>query len=312
MKAVFIRRYGGPEVVQVGDLEAPSPGPGEVLVRIRASSVNPIDWKIRDGTLRLFVRHPFPMILGVDVAGEVSALGEGARKFAAGDPVFAMTPNELGANAEYIVLPEALLARKPENLSFEQAATVPAVALTALQGLRDLGHLHAGQRVLVNGASGGVGVYAVQLAKLFGADVTGVTSADNAELVRSLGADSTIDYRTTDFTKLEQHYDVIFDCVGKRTFGECKRVLAERGTFVSTEAVPSLFFDVAMSALFSRKAKALLVKSRGEDLEFLRQLIEENKVKPIVDRSFPLERIGEAHAYSATGRVRGKIAINVA
>jgi NADPH:quinone reductase-like Zn-dependent oxidoreductase len=311
MRAVLIRRYGGPEVVEVADVEAPVPQPGEVLVRVRASSVNPIDWRIATGALKLFVRHSLPMILGVDVAGVVSALGEGATRLAVGDEVFAMSPNELGASAQYIALPESLVVKKPANVTMEEAASMPAVALTALQSLRDLGHLHEGQQVLVNGASGGVGVFAVQLAKVLGAKVTGVTSPDNAELVRGLGADRIVDYKTTDFTREGIEYDVVFDCIGKRTFGECKPALAHRGTYISTEAVPSLFLDVAMSALFSRKAKAVIVKSRGEDLDFLRDLVEKGRVKPVVDRVFPLDAVLDAYAYSRTGRVRGKIVLTV-
>lgn len=312
MKAVFIRRYGGPEVVEVGDLDAPKPERGEVLIRVRASSVNPIDWKIASGALKMFIRHPLPIILGVDVAGVVAALGDDVSRFKVGDDVFAMCPNDLGANAELAALPETLVVRKPANLSFEQAASVPVGALTALQGLRDLGHVHEGSRVLINGASGGVGVFAVQIAKLLGATVTGVASAANAELVRGLGADTVIDYQTTDFATQGKVYDTIFDCVGKRSFGECKGVLAERGTYVSTEGTPALFLDVALSALFSRRAKAILVKSRGEDLDFVRKLLEEEKLRTVVDRVVPMGAVADAHAYSKTGRARGKIVLSVA
>jgi NADPH:quinone reductase-like Zn-dependent oxidoreductase len=311
MKAAFIRRYGGPEVVEFADIETPKPEPGEVLVRVRASSVNPIDWKIVTGALKLFVRHPFPIVLGVDVAGEVSAIGDGVQHLAVGDEVFAMTPNDLSGNAEFVVLPETVVVKKPPKLTFEEAASVPAVALTALQALRDLGHVHEGQEVLVNGASGGVGMFAVQLAKVFGARVTAVASARNGDFVRGLGADRFVDYQSTDFTTLSDHYPVIFDCVGKRSFSECKKVLHDRGTFVSTESTPGLFLDVALSALSSRKAKAIIVKSRGEDLAFIRTLLKEGRLRTCIDRTYPLSQIAEAHAYSKTGRARGKIALAV-
>jgi NADPH:quinone reductase-like Zn-dependent oxidoreductase len=309
MKAVVIRRYGGPEVVELAELPALSPAPGEVQIRVRASSVNPIDWKIRSGALRLFVRQPFPMVLGVDLAGEVSALGEGAQRFRVGDPVFAMAPHDLGANAELIALPESLVVAKPTALTMEQAASVPAVALTALQGLRDLGGLQPGQRVLINGASGGVGVYAVQLAKGLGAEVTAVASAANRELVLGLGADRFLDYRKTDFAGAPERYHLIFDCAGKRSFSEAKRALLAPGTFVSTEASPALFLRAALSSFSRRRAKALIVRSNGEDLDLVRELIDSGKVRPVVDRSFPLSDVRAAHAYSEAGHARGKIVL---
>ena len=312
MKAVLIRRYGGPDVVEFAEAETPKPGPGQVLVRIRASSVNPIDWKIPSGDLKLFIRHPLPMILGVDLAGEISALGEGARRFAVGDQVFAMSANDLGANAEYMAIAETLVAKRPANLTLEEAASVPAVALTALQGLRDQGHLKAGQDVLVNGASGGVGIFAVQLAKALGArKVTGVCSAANADMVRGLGADEVIDYRATDFTTQAARYHVVYDCVASRTFGECKKVLHEGGFYINTGASPGLFLQMALAVLSSRKPKVIIVKSNGDDLEYVRGLLEGGKLKTIVDRTFPLAQIKEAHAYSATGRAKGKIVLSV-
>ena len=192
-------------------------------MRVRATSVNPIDWKIRSGALRLFIRHSLPIILGVDVAGEVAEQGEGATRFAVGTPVFAMCPDDLGANAKPWPFPESVVVSKPKNLSMEEAASVPAVALTALQALRDLGHLEANKHVLVNGASGGVGIFTVQLAKAMGATVTGVCSERNAELVKSLGADSVIDYKTTDFAEQSALYNVVFDCVGSAASATAKK-----------------------------------------------------------------------------------------
>jgi NADPH:quinone reductase-like Zn-dependent oxidoreductase len=313
MKAVLIRRYGGPEVVEFTDTETPKPGPGQVLVRIRASSVNPIDWKIRTGALKMFIRHPFPMILGVDLAGEVSALGDGANKLAVGDQVYAMSSDDLGANAEYMAIAESLVVKKPSNLTVEEAASVPAVALTALQGLRDKCHLQAGQDVLVNGASGGVGIFAVQLAKVLGAaKITGVCSAGNADFVRGLGADEVIDYRAVDFTAQAARYHVVYDCVGTRTYWECRKVLHRGGSYLTTMASPGAFLWVALTALASRKARAIIVKSNGADLDYLRKLIEEGRVKTVVDRTFPMAEVKEAHAFSQTGRAKGKIVLTLA
>lgn len=312
MKAVLIRRYGGPEVVEFAETETPKPGPGQVLVRVRASSVNPIDWKIRTGDLKLFIRKPMPIVLGVDLAGEISALGEGASKFALGDQVFAMAPEDVGASAEYMAIAESLVVKKPSNLSMEEAASVPAVALTALQGLRDKGGLKVGQDVLINGASGGVGIFAVQLAKVLGAArVTAVCSAANADLVRSLGADEVIDYRTTDFTTQAARYHIVYDCVGTRTFGECKKVMHKGGAYISTGFSPGLLLWAGLSPLMSHKASIIIVKSNGDDLDTLRKLLEEGKVKSIVDRTFPIAQIKEAHAYSETGRAKGKIVLSV-
>jgi NADPH:quinone reductase-like Zn-dependent oxidoreductase len=218
----------------------------------------------------------------------------------------------VGANAEFMAIPESLVVKKPKNLTLEEAASVPAVALTALQGLRDQAHIKLGQDVLVNGASGGVGLFAVQIAKALGAGrVTGVCSAANADLVRGLGADEVIDYRTTDFTTQAARYHIVYDCVASRTFGECKKVLHDGGFYVNTGASPAFFLQMALAVFSSRKPKAIIVKSNGDDLDQVRRWIEEGKVKTIVDRTFPLDQIKEAHAYSATGRVKGKIVLSV-
>jgi NADPH:quinone reductase-like Zn-dependent oxidoreductase len=312
MKAVTIRRYGGPEVLEYTDVPAPEAREGQVVVRVRASNVNPIDWKIRDGALKMFIRAPFPITLGCDLAGEVVEVGakvEGLRK---GDQVFAMMPKDIGAQAELVAIDARLVVKKPRNMSLEEAASVPAVALTALQALRDLGKVGPGSRVLVNGASGGVGLFAVQIAKVLGAHVTAVCGAASFDLVKGLGADVLVDYKKTDFTTGDAPYDMVFDCVGNRSPGECKRVLVRGGVYVSTSGQPALFVRQAFNFLFSIKVYAVLVASRGEDLAFVRSLIEEGKIRTVIDRTFPVTEIAEAQRYSMTGRAKGKIVLTFA
>ena len=253
MKAVFIRRYGGPEVLEFGEVETPTPKAGEVRIAVAASSVNPIDWKIGRGDSRS-IALKFPGVLGVDVAGTIESVGEGCSKFKVGDEVFAMMPRDVGGNAQFAVVAETLVAPKPKNLSFEQAASVPAVALTALQVLRDKGKVQAGQEVLVNGASGGVGIFAVQLAKVLGARVTAVCSAANADFVTGLGADCVIDYKATDFTKEDAKYHLVFDSVGNRTYGQCNRVMRAGGTYVFDQRAPDPFYAriLELAVLFAQ------------------------------------------------------------
>lgn len=311
MKAMLIRRYGGPEVVEHGEVETPKPGTGEVQVEVRASSVNPIDWMVRDGALKMFIRQSFPIILGVDFSGTISAIGSGAGRFATGDEVYGCTPHDNGAHAEFVSLSENLVALKPTNLSFEEAASVPAVAMTALQVLRDLCSIKSGQGILVNGASGGVGVFAVQLAKAFGARVTGVCGPSNVDFVRSLGADEVMDYRSQDFADLSPRYDIIFDCVAARTYWNSRRALVRGGVYVSTMPTPSAFMASALSNFGPRKARTFILRPNGADLEYLSSLIEQRRIKTVIDRSFPLEKLGDALAYSQTGRVRGKLVLSV-
>jgi NADPH:quinone reductase-like Zn-dependent oxidoreductase len=274
--------------------------------------VNPIDWKIRDGALKLFIRAPFPMILGVDLAGEVAEVGAKVDGLQRGDEVFAMMPKDIGAQAELVALPARLVVKKPRNMSMEEAASVPAVALTALQALRDLGKVKPESRVLVNGASGGVGLYAVQIGKVLGAHVTAVCSATSFDLVKGLGADALVDYKKTDFSAGDEKYDVVFDCVGNRSPRACGRILGRGGVYVSTSGQPALFVRQAFNFLFAVKAYAILVASRGTDLEYVRDLIEAGRIKTVIDRVFPIAEIAEAQRYSMTGRAKGKIVLTFA
>lgn len=311
MKAVAFDRYGSAEELQYRELEKPIAKSNELLVRVRASSVNPVDWKIRKGHLQLLTGYNFPRIVGSDISGVVVEVGREVTKFQPGDEVYTfLNPINGGACAEYAVVPESDAAIKPKNITHAEAAGVPIAGLTALQSLRDLGQIQAGKKVLINGASGGVGTFAVQVAKAMNAEVTGVCSAKNRELVKSLGADFVLDYEEIDFTQQTDKYDIILDAVGTITFAECEKVLQPEGVYIST--LPS-FENLApmLTSWFisGKKAKFILANANTSDLEALRELIESDKVEPIVDRTYSLAEVAAAHAYSETGRAIGKIAI---
>ncbi|MGV0106314.1 Zinc-binding alcohol dehydrogenase [Nostoc sp. DSM 114160] len=310
MKAVVIRRYGATEVLQYEEVEQPKIEPTQLLVKVRASSVNPIDWKIRQGMLSLITGSKFPKILGFDVAGDVVAVGSGITRFKPGDAIYGCTSFPGGSYAEFAAVPENLVALKPTNLSYEEAAAVPLAALTALQALRNEGNIQTGQTVLINGAAGGVGTFAVQIAKALGAVVTGVSSSKNLDLVKSLGADRVIDYTQQDFTEDIAQYDIIFDAVGKRSLSQTKRVLKPNGIYITTLPSPEVFLESVLTALLpGQKAKFILQKPNTQDLIYLKELIEGGKIRVVIDRTYPLQELAAAHAYSETGRAVGKIAI---
>ncbi|MTJ10006.1 MULTISPECIES: NAD(P)-dependent alcohol dehydrogenase [unclassified Anabaena] len=312
MKAVVIHRYGSPEVLQYEEVEQPKIKPEQLLVKVHASSVNPIDWKTRKGMLSILTGNKFPLILGFDVAGEVVEVGSQVTRFQVGDAIYGSTNFPGGAYAEFAVVPENLAAPKPTNLTYEEAATVPLAALTALQALRDLGNLKSGQSVLINGASGGVGVFAVQIAKALGAEVTGVCSAKNLDLVKSLNADLVIDYTIQDFTEGNVQYDIIFDVVAKREFSECRKVLKPNGVFISTLPTPDVILQIILTAVFpGQKVKFVLERPNSQDLLYLQKLIETGKMRTVVDRTYPLQELIAAHQYSESERAMGKIAIAV-
>ncbi|MEO6862865.1 MAG: NAD(P)-dependent alcohol dehydrogenase [Microcoleus sp.] len=313
MKAVAFDRYGSPEELQYRELEKPIAKSNELLVRVRASSVNPVDWKIRQGHLQLLTGFNFPRIVGSDISGVVVEVGREVTKFQPGDEVYTfLNPISGGGCAEYAVVPESSAAFKPKNITHAEAAAVPIAGLTALQALRDLGEIQTGKKVLINGASGGVGIFAVQVAKAMNAEVTGVCSAKNREFVKGLGADFVLDYAEIDFTQQPIKYDIILDAVGTKTFAECENVLQPEGVYIST--LPS--FDNLLPMLTSwflpgKKAKFILANANPADLEILRDLIESDKVEPIVDRTYSLPEVAAAHTYSETGRAVGKIAIAI-
>lgn len=313
MKAVVFDRYGSVEVLQYQELSKPKIKPDQLLVRVRASSINPVDWKIRQGHLQLLSGFNFPRIVGSDISGVVVEIGWEVTKFQPGDEVYTfLNPLTGGACAEYCAVPESAAAIKPQNITHTEAATVPIAGLTALQALRDLGEIQAGKKVLINGASGGVGIFAVQIAKAMNALVTGVCSAKNRDFVNNLGADFVLDYAEVDFTKQTEKYDIILDAVGKKTFAECENVLETDGVYIST--LPS--FDNLAPMFLSwfmpgKKAKSIVANANNSDLGVLRELIESGKVEPIVDRTYSLPEVAAAHAYSETGRAVGKIAIGI-
>ncbi|MDK3157402.1 NAD(P)-dependent alcohol dehydrogenase [Kamptonema cortianum] len=313
MKAVFISRYGSEDVLEYGELAIPQPEPTQLLVKVYASSVNPVDWKIRLGQLQLLTGYSFPMILGFDVAGVVEAVGARVTRFQPGDEIYAYLGTVPGgAYAEYAVVNESAACFKPRNLSYLEAATLPLAGLTALQSLRDLAQVERDNRVLINGASGGVGSLAVQIAKAMGTEVTGVCSTDNVEFVRSLGADRVIDYKQTDFTQETTQYDAVFDAVGARSLWECHKVLKPYGAYVSTLPTPATVIQSTLSTLLpGQTSQIVLTQASGWDLSYLKDLVEANQLRPICDRTYPLSEMVAAHNYSQQGRTVGKIAIQI-
>lgn len=318
MKAIVYTEYGSPDVLRFEDVEKPVPGNDEVLVRVHAASANPADWhlmraepflaRLANGLLK-----PKNTRLGADVAGRVEAIGGNATQFQVGDEVFGEMPlDKLGSFAEYVCAPEELLALKPAGMTFEQAAAVPLAAFTALQGLRDKGRIQPGQKVLINGASGGVGTFAVQIAKSFGTEVTGVCSTRNLDLVRSIGADHVIDYTQQDFTRTGRRYDLIFDAVGNRSVSDLKRALSPNG-ICSVAGFTSLSRLFQTSLLGGKKVGMMkTAKANKEDLIFIKGLLEAGKVVPVIDRRYPLAETAEAIRYLERGHARGKVVITVA
>jgi NADPH:quinone reductase-like Zn-dependent oxidoreductase len=296
MRAIVCTKGGSPEVLELRELDTPIPGDTEVLIRIHASTVTSGDVILRGlkGPMRWIFGLAFGLrkdaILGHELAGDVEAVGTRVKRFKVGDAVFASTGNKGGANAEYICLSEdGIITTKPSNLTYEEAAAVPVGANTALVILRKAS-IQEGQKVLVYGASGSVGTYAVQLARHFDTEVTGVCSTVNLDLVRSLGAPHVIDYTERDFTQIDETYDVIFDAVGKISASECKGILKEGGTFLSVRS---------------------LMKEKQKDLVFLKELLEAGEIWPVIDRSYPLEELVEAHRYVETGRKKGNVVITI-
>ena len=320
MKAAVCRRYGPPSVVEIAEVPRPALGKNAVLIKVRATTVTAADWRLRSATLPrgfgILVRlgvgitGPRSPILGSEVAGEVVAVGQSVSRFAPGDKVFAARMGD--CHAEYVAIREKDVAPMPANLSFGQAAALTFGGLTALQFLRDKAQIKAGERVLVNGASGAVGSAAVQLAKHFGAVVTGVCSAANAQLVRSLGADHVIDYTTEDFTRSGERYDIIFDAVGNCPFDRCKAVLAPGGRLLLVVGtLGQMIGAMVRSSRAGRKVLSGVASVRTADLLLLRSLAEAGAFKPLIDRTYPFARIVDAHAHVDTGRKRGNVVISL-
>jgi NADPH:quinone reductase-like Zn-dependent oxidoreductase len=315
MKAAVQERYGPPANLRLAETDKPVVGDGDVLLQVRAAGVNPLDWHLVRGTplvarIAFGISKPKVAIRGVDVAGRVEAVGKDVADIRAGDDVFGWCE---GAFAQYASGPTGHFLPKPQTMTYEEAAAVPVAAVTALQALRDCGRLQAGQLVLINGAAGGVGTFAVQIAKALGAEVTGVCSSRNLDLVRSIGADHVVDYAREDFTKSGDRYDVILDNAGSQPISALRRTLVPGGTLVynSGASIPR----IAMVGLLSRtgrKVFTFLARLTHEDLAFISSLIESGKVRSVIDRTYPLEEVGAAIAYVEAGHARGKVVVTTA
>jgi NADPH:quinone reductase-like Zn-dependent oxidoreductase len=314
MKAILFTEYGSADVLQFTDVEKPAPGDNEVLIKVYAASANPLDWHSMRGApfiarLEFGLQKPKDPRLGADVAGCIEAVGKNVTQFQVGDEVFGDIFK--GSFAEYACTREKLLAAKPVNTSFEAAAAVPVAALTALQGLRDKGQIRSGQKVLINGASGGVGTFAVQIAKSYGTEVTGVCSTRNLDLVRSIGAEHVIDYTKEDFTNNGQRYDLIFDTIGNLSVSGCQRALSPNG--ICAIAGFTTMFHLFQVMLFGGKKVGMMetAKADKKDLLFIKELLETGKVVPVIDRTYKLNETAEAIRYLETSRARGKVVITV-
>ena len=317
MKAFIRERYGPPETLRMAEVEKPAPGAGEVLVRVLGLSVNPADWHSMRGK-PLFSRatlgfpRPKHRVLGVDIAGQVEAVGSSVTQFKPGDEIYAnLLDHGYGGFAEYVCVPADVSSLKPANLSFEEAAAVPMAAVTALQGLHYHGNIRPEQKLLINGASGGVGTFAIQIAKSYGPEVTGVTSTRNLDLVGSLGADHVIDYTRTDFLRDGQRYDLILDTIGNRSVADLKRALADGGkaAVVGFTSVPKL---ISVSLRRGRNIAMVSAHPATKDLELLSELIQAGKVRPQIDRRYPFAEIPAAIAYLEEGHARGKVVVGMA
>lgn len=322
MKAIVQHAYGSADVLRLENIDQPAISDDEVLVRVRAAAVNHADWVYTTGRpliarLAFGIRTPKQIVRGKDVAGVVEAVGKNVTRFRPGDEVYAEV--EAGSFAEYTAVPEGLLAHKPSNLSFEQAATVPLSGRTALQGLRDGGKVQSGQKVLINGASGGVGTFAVQIARSLGAEVTAVCSTRNADLVRSLGADHVVDYTQEDFTQGGKRYDVIFDLIGNHSLTACRRALTHTGTLVLSSGTGGrvlgpmgrILRALALSPFIGQNLRTFTATPGRAALDELRDLIESGQVTPAIDRIYPLSETAEAIRYFAEEHASGKIVITL-
>jgi len=318
MKAAIIRKYGPPEVIEIDDIPKPTIARTQVLIRVVYTSVNPIDWKMRNGSFWFLTGFRFPITLGFDVAGEIAETGRDVKRFSKGDRVFCMLDiRDRGSYAEYARAKESSVVLISEGVSFREAAASPLAGLTAYQALHRKGKIKEGDTVLVNGASGGVGSFAVQIAKAEGARVTAVCGTRNTELLRSLGADTVIDYEREDLTLIPEKYDILFDAVGTLSFPRIQTILKDTGHYITTlpynpSNVLSFFLTPLLPVLGHRKRSSFIgVRTNGTDLQSLASLLKHRRIVPVIDREYPLEAIREAHAYSQTGHARGKIVIKV-
>jgi NADPH:quinone reductase-like Zn-dependent oxidoreductase len=321
MQAIVRRHYGSPDVLRTEEIERPTPSDNEVLIKVRAASVNPLDWHLIRGMPYGFrftsgLRRPKDHRLGMDVSGQVEGVGKNVTRLNPGDQVFGACR---GAFAQYACSPDSAVVLKPENMTFEQAASAPVAALTALQGLRDKGQLQPGQKVLINGASGGVGTFAVQIARVLGAEVTGVCSARNVDLILSLGAHRVIDYAREDFTEAGQRYDLLLDCMGNHPLSACRRVLHPNGFYVMVGGPSGRWIApmgrvlrmLLLARFVSQKLVFFMAQVNQRDLTLVAELMACGKLTPVIDRSYPLNAVADAIRYLEEGHARGKIVIAV-
>ncbi len=321
MKAIVFTKYGPPDVLQLKEVEKPTPKDDEVLVKVHAASVNSYDWELLRGTFfsRLFfgLLKPKIKILGVDIAGRVEAVGRNVKQFQPSDEVFGdISACGWGGFAEYVCASENALALKSASMTFEQVAAVPQATVLALQGLRDKGQIQPGQKVLINGGGGGVGTFAVQIAKSFGADVTGVDSTKKLDMMRSIGADLVIDYTQEDFTKNGQRYDLILNVAAYGSIFDYRRALSPKGIYVMTGGSVARIFQTGLlgpwiSMTGSKKMGSLMHKPNNRDLVFMNELLEAGKITPVIDRRYPLSEVAEALRYFGEGHAQGKVVITV-
>lgn len=312
MNAIFYQQYGDPSVLEYGDHPIPNPGPKEVLIKVHASALNPIDCEVRKGSFKVVTGKRFPRIPGCDFAGEIIAKGAKVKPFEVGDLVYGMSKTYRGgAHAEYITMAAGEIGLKPPSLSMVEAAALPLASLTSLQALRDLAQLQAGQKVLLNGASGGVGVFAIQLAKAMGAIVHTTCSHRNIELVKSLGADVAIDYTQTNIRTSQERYEVIFDIYGSQSFPRVKHLLTANGKHVTTIPSAKNFRRQYIRRFFKRNTQVVLVVSNTPDLAVLTQYVEAGQLKPVVDRILPLADAATAQTYLETRRAKGKVVLQI-
>jgi NADPH:quinone reductase-like Zn-dependent oxidoreductase len=315
MKAFLANAYGGPEVMALGEIADPVPRQGEVVVAVKASSVNPVDWKVRNGDMRFISGFRFPKVYGCDLAGVIHALGPGVKGFSLGESVYGIARimfGKQGAHAEKVAIAASRLRRMPNNLTFEQAAALPIAALTALNGLRQCGDLN-GRRVIINGATGGVGHVALQIARAGGAHVTAVCSGRNIERAKTLGAEQVIDYQSRDFTREEMHYDIVFDSFGRLGFTAAGRVLAPQGVYATTLPGPGLVIRAYVRKPFKGMHIVFAnLRDRPEDYEALEQLVAARSVVPVIDKVFPLEHAAQAFAAQESGGTVGKVVLRIA
>lgn len=311
MKAAIINQYGTSQELLVTDVPKPDFDTHDVLIRVHVAGINPVDTKVREGAMKLMLSGDFPKILGAECAGVIEAVGLMVTDLQPGDRIVASLGIAGGGYAEYAVAKRKNIVKLPDEVSFEQAAALPVAALTALQSLREKGHLRPDDTVLINGASGGVGTFAVQLAHILGGQITAVCSAENEALVRELGADQVIDYRAVDFTKQSKRYRVIFDAVGKSSFDECRNVLTEDGTYITTVPSPKQILEQVTTIFTSQKAESIIASFNQEDAAWLLKQMAEGHLKTIIDRTYRLDEIAQAHTYSESGKAKGKLLLKL-